>query len=51
MFGAKPGLGPVRGRYTRMVEDLARKESDAALLERIDELVARGRALTPEPPR
>ncbi len=51
MFGAKPGLGPVRGRYTRMVADLARKESDAALLARIEELVDRARALTPEPVR
>jgi hypothetical protein len=51
LFGDKPGLERVRGRYTRMVADLARKESDAALLARIEELVDRARTLTPEPPR
>jgi hypothetical protein len=48
LFGAKPGLGVVRGRYTRVVADLARKESDPALRARIDDLVSRARGLEPE---
>jgi hypothetical protein len=51
LFGEKPGLGPVRGRYTRTVADLARKESEPDLLERIEDLVERAETLTPEAPR
>ncbi len=46
MFGNKPGLERVRGRYTRMVSDLVSKETDGGLRARIETLVDRGRALT-----
>jgi hypothetical protein len=49
LFGEKPGLSRVRGRYTRVVADLARKESDEALRTRIEDLVNRARLLNPEP--
>jgi hypothetical protein len=48
LFGEKPGLEAVRGRYTRIVADLARKETDPELRARIARLVARARELTPD---
>jgi hypothetical protein len=48
LFGDKPGLEVVRGRYTRVVADLARKEADPQLRARIAGLVGRARELTPE---
>jgi hypothetical protein len=48
LFGEKPGLEAVRGRYTRVVADLSRKETDPELRARIARIVARARELTPD---
>ena len=47
LFGAKPGLSAVRGRYIRIVSDLGEKERDPALRTRIGEMVGRAEDLTP----
>ncbi len=46
LFGNKPGLAAVRGRYTQIIADLGEKETDPALRARSEDLVRRAEALT-----
>ena len=48
LFGEKPGLSAVRGRYIRIVSDLGEKERDPALQTRIGEMLRRAKELTPK---
>jgi hypothetical protein len=48
LFGDKPGLAAVRGRYTKIVAALGEKETDPELQERIRGMLVRAEELSPQ---